>query len=161
MTSFIPRWPERGTGEELRLQSAVLRLIFGLLSPALRRVFLLFTGPFHLLHPHPFFHRFWQQSFSRTVAARFQLHRDVFFGGCFFFLNRKEKNPDQDKARMGLTISSLFSRLFGKKQMRILMGEPRAALTPRYSVFLKFFPAQFGNFSDGKTSQSFANEATG
>lgn len=24
---------------------------------------------------------------------------------------------------MGLTISSLFSRLFGKKQMRILMGE--------------------------------------
>lgn len=25
---------------------------------------------------------------------------------------------------MGLTISSLFSRLFGKKQMRILMGEP-------------------------------------
>lgn len=28
---------------------------------------------------------------------------------------------------MGLTISSLFSRLFGKKQMRILMGEPLAA----------------------------------
>lgn len=26
---------------------------------------------------------------------------------------------------MGLTISSLFSRLFGKKQMRILMGESR------------------------------------
>lgn len=25
--------------------------------------------------------------------------------------------------KMGLTISSLFSRLFGKKQMRILMGE--------------------------------------
>ncbi len=24
---------------------------------------------------------------------------------------------------MGLTISSVFSRLFGKKQMRILMGE--------------------------------------
>lgn len=27
---------------------------------------------------------------------------------------------------MGLTISSLFSRLFGKKQMRILMGESGA-----------------------------------
>lgn len=25
---------------------------------------------------------------------------------------------------MGLTLSTLFSRLFGKKQMRILMGEP-------------------------------------
>lgn len=43
---------------------------------------------------------------------------------------------------MGLTVSALFSRIFGKKQMRILMGEadlargpdrsagPRAALPP-------------------------------
>lgn len=39
----------------------------------------------------------------------------------------------QPGAAMGLTISSLFSRLFGKKQMRILMGErPRRRFrTPR------------------------------
>ena len=29
----------------------------------------------------------------------------------------------ETKARMGLTLSSVFGRLFGKKQMRILMGE--------------------------------------
>lgn len=40
---------------------------------------------------------------------------------------------------MGLTISSLFSRLFGKKQMRILMGERRelaVSRTRRYQPFL-------------------------
>lgn len=31
---------------------------------------------------------------------------------------------------MGLTISSLFSRLFGKKQMRILMGKGGSAVPP-------------------------------
>lgn len=34
--------------------------------------------------------------------------------------------PSAAEAAMGLTISSLFSRLFGKKQMRILMGEGTA-----------------------------------
>ena len=29
---------------------------------------------------------------------------------------------------MGLTLSSVFGRLFGKKQMRILMGEPDSVL---------------------------------
>lgn len=60
MTSFIPRWPGRGTEEELPHQS------------------------------------------NRGCANR-------------------------TSAEMGLTISSLFSRLFGKKQMRILMGERRRA----------------------------------
>ncbi|TNN22655.1 hypothetical protein EYF80_067230 [Liparis tanakae] len=35
---------------------------------------------------------------------------------------------NRDFVKMGLTISSLFSRFFGKKQMRILMGE--SALCP-------------------------------
>lgn len=41
---------------------------------------------------------------------------------CFF---RRSKHPRLD---MGLTISSVFSQLFGKKQMRILMGEWRLGL---------------------------------
>lgn len=35
---------------------------------------------------------------------------------------------------MGLTVSALFSRIFGKKQMRILMGEADQARGPDRSV---------------------------
>lgn len=39
------------------------------------------------------------------------------------YLSASPPPPIAAGAAMGLTISSLFSRLFGKKQMRILMGE--------------------------------------
>lgn len=35
---------------------------------------------------------------------------------------------------MGLTVSALFSRIFGKKQMRILMGEADQAHGPNRSA---------------------------
>lgn len=51
-------------------------------------------------------------------------------------------------AAMGLTISSLFSRLFGKKQMRILMGECAAGNRGRPGVCAvasnSAFPGQGG-----------------
>ena len=42
---------------------------------------------------------------------------------------------------MGLTISSVFSRLFGKKQMRILMGETETVkhFTSSETVLMLFF----------------------
>lgn len=47
-------------------------------------------------------------------------------------LSARPPPPSAAEAAMGLTISSLFSRLFGKKQMRILMGEEhRGARTGR------------------------------
>ena len=39
---------------------------------------------------------------------------------------------------MGLTISNLFTRLFGKKQMRILMGKQNIALVLVYCFILYF-----------------------
>ena len=46
------------------------------------------------------------------------------------------------RARMGLTLSSVFGRLFGKKQMRILMGESPLALSPWHtSGFPSFHPS--------------------
>lgn len=38
--------------------------------------------------------------------------------------------------KMGLTISSLFNRLFGKRAMRILMG--KVTLSTRYSMYCRF-----------------------
>lgn len=74
MTSIVPRWPGRGSEEELRLPDCPTR-----------------------------------QTYSRPASQTRPPNRDI-------------------AAEMGLTISSLFTRLFGKKQMRILMGKMQARL---------------------------------
>ena len=42
-------------------------------------------------------------------------------------------------ARMGLTLSSVFGRLFGKKQMRILMGEKLDHVPPWFEFMTHFW----------------------
>lgn len=53
---------------------------------------------------------------------------------------------------MGLTISSVLNRLFGKKQMRILMGELSNHSNCEMKIFTIFFFSKVGLDAAGKTT---------